>query len=72
MEAEMYATGVHYKEDGRLMFATAELEVVLCAGVFGSPQILELSGIGRRSVLLRRVLGACLTLQARAVRFSDI
>lgn len=48
---ELYAKGIHYQQAGRSVFATAEFEVVLCAGVFGSPQILELSGIGERSVL---------------------
>lgn len=47
------ATGVVYETDGKAVTATAEREVVLCAGAFGSPQILELSGIGNQAVLER-------------------
>lgn len=47
----LIAVGVRYEKDGRKVFAKASREVILCAGAFGSPQILELSGIGRRKVL---------------------
>ncbi|ETS86667.1 hypothetical protein PFICI_00495 [Pestalotiopsis fici W106-1] len=43
--------GVVYERQGRSIFAKARKEVILCAGVFGSPQILELSGIGNPRVL---------------------
>lgn len=39
-------TGVLYRQDGRLVEARAKGEVVLAAGAVGSPQILQLSGIG--------------------------
>jgi choline dehydrogenase len=39
-------TGVHYRQDGRLVKARARGEVILAAGAIGSPQILQLSGIG--------------------------
>ncbi|KAF2997767.1 hypothetical protein E8E14_000268 [Neopestalotiopsis sp. 37M] len=45
------AVGVIYEREGRNIFAKARKEVILCAGVFGSPQILELSGIGNPRVL---------------------
>ncbi|MCM2498742.1 GMC family oxidoreductase [Neorhizobium galegae] len=45
------ATGVDYEKDGALFRATAHRETILCAGVFGSPQILERSGIGNKSLL---------------------
>jgi choline dehydrogenase len=38
--------GVEYEQGGRLQTARAEREVVLCAGAYGSPQLLMLSGIG--------------------------
>jgi choline dehydrogenase-like flavoprotein len=41
------ATGVAYKDRlGRTKVARAEREVIVCAGSFGSPQLLMLSGIG--------------------------
>lgn len=39
-------TGVLYRQDGRLVEAKAKGEVILAAGAIGSPQILQLSGIG--------------------------
>ena len=45
-------TGVRYMAaDGREVEARAGREVVLCAGSVNSPQLLELSGIGRPGVL---------------------
>ena len=38
--------GVLYRQDGRLVVAQAKGEVILAAGAIGSPQILQLSGIG--------------------------
>ncbi|MDD9746416.1 MULTISPECIES: GMC family oxidoreductase [Marinovum] len=40
------ATGVRYEREGRMTEARAHQAVILCGGVYGSPQILELSGIG--------------------------
>jgi choline dehydrogenase len=45
------ATGVQAKWDGRDVALQARREVILCGGAFNSPQLLELSGIGRREVL---------------------
>ena len=45
------ATGVQAKADGRDVTWHAEREVILCGGAFNSPQLLELSGVGRRDVL---------------------
>ena len=45
------ATGVSYRKDGRLVTARARHEVVLSAGAVGSPQLLQLSGIGPASLL---------------------
>ena len=40
------ATGIEYAKGGMLVQATAACAVILAAGVFNSPQILMLSGIG--------------------------
>ncbi|WP_136487267.1 choline dehydrogenase [Vibrio sp. H11] len=45
------AVGVEFERNGRIETATATQEVVSCAGSIGSPQLLQLSGIGPRDVL---------------------
>lgn len=45
------AIGVEFTHDGRNYFVEATKEVILCAGAFGSPQILMLSGVGPRQHL---------------------
>ena len=40
------AVGVQFRQDGRLVEARTRGEVVLSAGAVGSPQILQLSGVG--------------------------
>jgi choline dehydrogenase-like flavoprotein len=40
------ATGVEYEHNGTTVCAEAKREVILCGGVFNSPQLLMLSGIG--------------------------
>ena len=44
-------TGVRYRRNGRDEEALAAREVALCGGSINSPQLLELSGIGRPEVL---------------------
>jgi choline dehydrogenase len=48
------ATGVVFRQGGKRKRASANAEVVLAAGAIGSPQILQLSGIGPGSVLNER------------------
>ena len=43
--------GVHFSGDGREWFAEARRETLLSAGAIGSPQILQLSGIGSADLL---------------------
>ncbi len=45
-QADGRATGVDWRRDGETFHANARAEVVLSAGAIGSPQLLELSGIG--------------------------
>ncbi|MEH6647395.1 GMC family oxidoreductase [Sulfitobacter sp.] len=41
------ATGVHYRQGKEDKHVSATREVILCGGAFNSPQLLQLSGIGR-------------------------
>jgi len=51
-DGKLVAMGVLYsQEDGRTVTVHANREVVVCAGTFGSPKVLELSGIGQRERL---------------------
>lgn len=65
------AVGVRYEKDGRKIFAKATREVILCAGAFGSPQILELSGIGRRQVLENAGVQCLLDLPGVGGKWTD-
>lgn len=47
------AIGVTVRKDGELLTLKAKKEVILAAGVFGSPKLLELSGIGGQQLLER-------------------
>lgn len=68
-ENEAVATGVIFKHEGSLYTAKAKNEIVLCAGTFGSPAILERSGVGDerlskqlgvKSVIHNSNVGECL------------
>ncbi|KAH9852303.1 GMC oxidoreductase [Lenzites betulinus] len=53
---DVQATGIHFEDTdfrraGRSFFAHARREVVVCAGALGSPQILQLSGLGPKAHL---------------------
>jgi choline dehydrogenase len=47
------AIGIEYSVKGQVSQAFADTEVLLCAGAINSPQLLQLSGIGRGSELSR-------------------
>jgi choline dehydrogenase len=47
------ATGVEFWRDGEASVATASREVILAAGAVGSPQLLQVSGIGPGELLQR-------------------
>ncbi|KAI0968690.1 hypothetical protein F4678DRAFT_474418 [Xylaria arbuscula] len=49
--ADPRVTGVQIRKDGNSVVVKAAKEVILAAGVFGSPKLLELSGIGSRELL---------------------
>ena len=52
-DGKLVATGVLYSEEGGSENTSvyARREVIICGGTFGSPKILELSGIGRQERL---------------------
>ncbi|KAH7920518.1 alcohol oxidase [Leucogyrophana mollusca] len=52
-DGELLATGVEFLYEGHVQVVHAAREVILCSGALKSPQILELSGIGRKDVLDR-------------------
>jgi len=47
------AQGVEFRHGGEMCFASAEKETLLAAGAIGSPQLLQLSGIGPAALLER-------------------
>ena len=47
------ATGVCYRQGSRESTVSASREVILCGGAFNSPQLLQLSGVGRPDDLRR-------------------
>ena len=48
------ATGVEFSLDGKDFYAQAKGETVLAAGAIGSPQLLQLSGIGNEKLLAEK------------------
>jgi choline dehydrogenase-like flavoprotein len=46
-----HATGVEFSRGGEESYAAARIETVLAAGAIGSPQLLQLSGIGPAALL---------------------
>jgi len=48
---DVSATGVEFLHNGKKYAVGVKKEVIVCAGTLKSPQILELSGIGRKDVL---------------------
>ncbi|APW41326.1 GMC family oxidoreductase [Rhodoferax saidenbachensis] len=53
-DAPLRCTGVQVWDGSTLVTATARAEVLLCAGAVGSPQILQLSGLGPAALLQAR------------------
>ena len=48
---EGHAIGVRYRQQGSMKEAHCNSEVLLCTGAIGSPQLLQLSGVGPASLL---------------------
>ncbi|KAJ3841409.1 alcohol oxidase [Lentinula raphanica] len=56
------ATGVEFSKDSKTYVVHPKLEVILSAGAFQTPQILELSGIGKTDVLTKHGIKPLLDL----------
>ena len=65
------AAGVEYLRGGSRQAATARREVVLSAGAIGSPQLLELSGIGDPELLRRLEIPVVASLRSVGGRLQD-
>ncbi|KAL4876597.1 glucose-methanol-choline oxidoreductase-like protein [Aspergillus karnatakaensis] len=50
-DGEIAATGAEYIKDGQTVTVKAQQEVIVAAGAYNSPKILELSGIGSATLL---------------------
>lgn len=48
-DGEAKAQAVQYVKDGQIETVAANKDIVLCAGAFQTPQLLELSGIGNQT-----------------------
>lgn len=69
-DSQLRAKGVVYTSEGQRFFVESS-EVILCAGVFGSPQLLEVSGIGQRAVLERAGISPVLELAGVGGEFAN-
>lgn len=65
------ATGVEIERDGMRRSVTARGEVILAAGAYGSPQLLQLSGIGNAASLQRLGIAPLLDLPAVGRNLHD-
>ena len=50
---DVQAQGIEFLKEGRPLFAEARRETILALGAIGSPQILQLSGVGPKALLNR-------------------
>lgn len=64
-------SGVKYIQDGKEHEIFADKEVIVCAGTIGSPQILELSGIGNSELLSSKGISVVHHLPGVGENFQD-
>ncbi|KAF8345207.1 alcohol oxidase [Amanita rubescens] len=50
-EDKLVASGIEYAKDGKTYTVATRKEVIICGGTIQTPQVLELSGIGNKSIL---------------------
>jgi len=64
-------TGITYLQHGKIVEARARREVILCAGAVATPQLLELSGIGKPEILKKYGIDVKHALPAVGENFRD-
>jgi choline dehydrogenase len=64
-------TGVQVWATNELVTATATREVILCAGSIGSPQILQLSGVGPAALLKKHGIQVAVDVPGVGANLSD-
>ncbi|PZO10743.1 MAG: choline dehydrogenase [Burkholderiales bacterium] len=70
-DGELRCTGVEVWDGTAHVLASATEEVVLCAGSIGSPQILQLSGIGPAALLRQHGIEVALDLPGVGANLQD-
>lgn len=65
------ATGVEFEHEGTRRVLHARREVILCGGAYGSPQILQLSGIGDPALLREHGIQPVVELPAVGQNLHD-
>jgi choline dehydrogenase len=65
------ASGVEYLRDGARTSAHARVEVLVAAGAFNSPQLLQLSGVGPAPLLARHGIGVVADLPGVGANLQD-
>ena len=70
-DGSQVCTGVQVKGIGEIVTATARREVLLCAGSIGSPQILQLSGVGPGELLHRHGIEVAVDAPGVGANLSD-
>ncbi len=64
-------TGVEFERGGERQFAAARIETLLAAGAIGSPQILQLSGVGPAPLLKQNGIGVVHELSGVGENLQD-
>ena len=65
------ATGVRWTDSGGIRYDTARREIILSAGTFNSPQLLQLSGIGPGDLLQQHGIGVRTNLPGVGQNLQD-
>ncbi|MFT5644932.1 MAG: choline dehydrogenase, partial [Janthinobacterium sp.] len=71
LDGQLRCIGATVQRDGVMVDALAKREVILCAGAIGSPQILQLSGIGPADLLQRHGIDVLLDAPGVGANLQD-